>query len=188
MADIRNRGNISASLSNSGSITGGTSQKNRINASIKETLLKGDKGDPGPPGPAGKEPSRIYVDENSCLNIEFNDGTSFKSDSIRGQQGVGIQNIEVNGSYGLKITMSDGTVINTDSIRGEKGDDGNGIASATLNNDYTLTLTWTDGNSYTTPFSIRGAQGDAYVLTAEDKEEIYERVLEDYPAVEEVDF
>ena len=32
------------------------------------------------------------------------------------------------------------------------------IASAVLNTDYTLTLTFTDGTTYTTP-SIRGAQG-----------------------------
>lgn len=38
------------------------------------------------------------------------------------------------------------------------GDTGNGIKSAVLNDDYTLTLTWTNGESYTTP-SIRGAQG-----------------------------
>lgn len=36
--------------------------------------------------------------------------------------------------------------------------DGNGIASAVLNADYTLTLTFEDGTSYTTP-SIRGEQG-----------------------------
>ena len=45
--------------------------------------------------------------------------------------------------------------------RGLKGDTGNGIASAVLNSDYTLTLTFTDGTTYTTP-SIRGAQGDAF--------------------------
>ena len=39
-----------------------------------------------------------------------------------------------------------------------KGDTGNGIASAVLNSNYTLTLTFTDGTSYITP-SIRGAQG-----------------------------
>ena len=52
-------------------------------------------------------------------------------------------------------------------VRGEKGDKGDkgdtgatgvGIASTTLNSDYTLTIVLTDGTSYTTP-SIRGAQG-----------------------------
>ena len=37
---------------------------------------------------------------------------------------------------------------------------GNGIADARLNNDYTLTLVFTDGSSFTTPISIRGAQGE----------------------------
>ena len=41
---------------------------------------------------------------------------------------------------------------------GAPGADGNGIAATILNDDYTLTLTYTDGTSYTTP-SIRGAQG-----------------------------
>ena len=41
---------------------------------------------------------------------------------------------------------------------GADGKDGNGIKSAVLNADYTLTLTFTDGTTYTTP-SIRGATG-----------------------------
>ena len=43
-------------------------------------------------------------------------------------------------------------------VKGDKGNTGNGIASATLNPDYTLTLTFTDGTSYTTA-PIRGEQG-----------------------------
>ena len=42
--------------------------------------------------------------------------------------------------------------------QGEKGDTGNGIASTVLNEDYTLTITFTDGTEYKTP-SIRGATG-----------------------------
>lgn len=45
-----------------------------------------------------------------------------------------------------------------------KGEDGNGISSAVLNADYTLTLTFTNGTSYTTP-SIRGASGYSPVVT-----------------------
>lgn len=41
---------------------------------------------------------------------------------------------------------------------GSPGKDGNGIKSAVLNADYTLTLSFDDGTSYTTP-SIRGATG-----------------------------
>lgn len=43
-------------------------------------------------------------------------------------------------------------------IQGETGATGNGIASTVMNADYTLTITFTDGTSYTTP-SIRGATG-----------------------------
>lgn len=53
-----------------------------------------------------------------------------------------------------------GSVVGMRGLKGEKGDTGNGIASAVLNNDYTLTLAYTDGTSYTTP-SIRGATGNS---------------------------
>ena len=43
--------------------------------------------------------------------------------------------------------------------QGPIGASGNGISSAVLNSDYTLTLTFTDGTSYTTP-SIRGEKGE----------------------------
>ena len=43
-------------------------------------------------------------------------------------------------------------------VIGVSGPPGNGIASITLNNDYTLTITFTNGTSTTTT-SIRGAQG-----------------------------
>ena len=43
--------------------------------------------------------------------------------------------------------------------QGEKGEPGNGIASTVLNDDYTLTITFTDGTSYTTPTPIRGEIG-----------------------------
>lgn len=42
--------------------------------------------------------------------------------------------------------------------QGPAGPAGNGISSAVLNPDYTLTLNFTNGSSYTTP-SIRGEQG-----------------------------
>lgn len=49
--------------------------------------------------------------------------------------------------------------------QGVQGDTGNGIASAVLNADYTLTITMTDGTSYTTE-SIRGEAGHSPVITA----------------------
>ena len=50
------------------------------------------------------------------------------------------------------------------------GADGRGIQSTVLNDDYTLTITYTDGNSVTTA-SIRGEQGEPgndYVITQND--------------------
>ena len=55
---------------------------------------------------------------------------------------------------------TNGEYINTNVYaNGIKGDTGNGISSAVLNNDYTLTLTFTDGTTYTTS-SIRGEKGE----------------------------
>ena len=44
-------------------------------------------------------------------------------------------------------------------IQGEIGETGNGIASTILNSDYSLTITYTNGDTYTTP-SIRGEKGE----------------------------
>jgi hypothetical protein len=55
--------------------------------------------------------------------------------------------------------------------QGIKGETGNGIATVTLNNDYTLTITYTNGTSVTTS-SIRGATGAAahvYIRYAADE-------------------
>ena len=56
----------------------------------------------------------------------------------------------------LKLKDSQGNWVGVPTLKGDKG---NGISSAVLNNDYTLTLTFTDGTSYTTP-SIRGEKGE----------------------------
>lgn len=45
-------------------------------------------------------------------------------------------------------------------IQGPRGFTGNGISSTVLNQDYTLTIYFTDGDSYTTPNPIRGIQGE----------------------------
>ena len=64
----------------------------------------------------------------------------------------------------LYIRNSAGNFVPVTSIKGEPGaegkpgQNGNGIKSCTLNDDYTLTLTFDDDTSYTTP-SIRGAVG-----------------------------
>lgn len=64
----------------------------------------------------------------------------------------------ITGGHRVTVTDADGTR-SFDVLDGTDGDDGRGIASAVLNADYTLTLTYTDGTSYTTP-SIRGVKGE----------------------------
>lgn len=72
--------------------------------------------------------------------------------------------IKENGVATITITDAEGTT-EVDIYDGEKGDKGdtgetgNGIADATLNEDYTLTLDYTNGDSFTTPVSIRGERG-----------------------------
>jgi len=80
-----------------------------------------------------------------------------------GQGGVSptIAVTEITGGHRVTITDAEGTR-SFDVMDGTNGDDGRGIASAVMNADYTLTLTYTDGTSYTTP-SLRGAPGaDGY--------------------------
>ena len=76
---------------------------------------------------------------------------------------------DITGGHRITITDANGTRTfdvmdgedgqpGADGSPGRDGAAGNGIASAVLNADYTLTLTFDDGTSYTTP-SIRGATG-----------------------------
>lgn len=58
-----------------------------------------------------------------------------------------------------RIEVKSSVVGNAPGIKGEKGDTGTGIKSITLNDDYTLTITYTDDNSMTTD-SIRGEKGE----------------------------
>ena len=63
------------------------------------------------------------------------------------------------GEIEIAIKLTDGQI---HKFAVKYGADGNGIASAVMNDDYTLTLNFTDGTSYTTP-SIKGS--DANVTT-----------------------
>ena len=71
-----------------------------------------------------------------------------------------IDHTELTADYCLIIYYTDGTNSGKlGPIRGATGATGNGIASATLNPDYTLTLTYTNGQ-HDTVGPIRGAQGE----------------------------
>lgn len=88
-----------------------------------------------------------------------------------GADGVGIESVkptytsmEDGGTTIITVTLTNGKTSTfpvkngSKGSAGESGKDGNGIKSAVLNADYTLTLTFDDGTSYTTP-SLRGATG-----------------------------
>ncbi len=128
---------------------------------------KGDTGATGPEGPQGLqgiqgEPGTPGADGVSVVSVE-----QTTTSSADGGENV----VTVTLSNGVKSTFK----IKNGS-KGSTGEKGNGIKSAVLNADYTLTLTFDDGTTYTTP-SIRGAQGpkgDSYELTKADKAEIAE--------------
>ena len=109
---------------------------------------KGDTGDTGPKGDTGNGIRSITKTGTSGLvdtyTVTFTDSTTTTFSVTNGAKGdtgdTGPQ-----GETGPK---------------GDTGDTGNGIASAVLNADYTLTLNFTNGTSYTTPTPIRGAQGE----------------------------
>ena len=88
----------------------------------------------GETGATGNGIASTILNNDYTLTIQFTDGTSYTTPSIRG----------LTGAQGKQ---------------GEKGETGNGIASTVLNDDYTLTITFTDGTSYTTPTPIRGEIG-----------------------------
>ena len=101
-----------------------------------ETGLQGKQGEKGA---TGNGIASTILNNDYTLTIQFTDGTSYTTPSIRGKIGP-------TGSRGPQ------------GLTGETGATGNGIASTILNDDFTLTVHFTDGTSYTTP-SIRGATG-----------------------------
>lgn len=136
-----------------------------------ERGLQGDKGDKGDTGDAF-----TYDDftpaQLETLKGEKGDKGDTGATGATGASGNGIADITKTSTSGLvdtyTITFDDGStetfsVTNgSQGAKGDKGDTGatgNGIASAVLNADYTLTLTFTNGTSYTTS-SIRGAKGE----------------------------
>ena len=110
---------------------------------------RGEKGETGNQGETGNGINNIILNPNYTLTINYTNGTSFTTTSIRG----------ATGEKGDAFVYSDFTPEQLNSLKGEKGDVGNGINNITLNSDYTLTINYTDGTSYTTA-SVRGEKGD----------------------------
>ena len=136
---------------------------------------KGDTGETGPQGPAGAagEPgadgfsptvtttpitggNRVTVtDKTGAHTFDVMDGLD-GADGAQGPKGD-------TGPQGPQGDKGDTGQTGPQGPKGDTGDTGaagNGIASAVLNADYTLTLNFTDGTSYTTPTPIRGATGE----------------------------
>ena len=161
----------------------------------------GPQGATGPQGPAGADGTdgngivSIVQNQDYSLTITMDDGMTYTTDPVRGPQGpqgatgaagVGISSVTLNSDYTLTVAFTDGTSYTTPSIRGAQGETGAtgqtgaagvGISSITQNADYTLTINLTNGTSYTTT-AIRGEQGpqgpqgDSYILTNQDKQDI----------------
>lgn len=57
---------------------------------------------------------------------------------------------------------------------------GNGIDSATINQDYTLTIFYTDGTSYTTPVSLKGKDGHSPYIGQNNNWFIYDDTRDEF--------
>lgn len=129
------------------SAEGITTESVQIVSTVSEGIV-------GPRGLTGNGIASAVLNPDYTLTLNFTDGTSYTTTSIRGAQGAK-GNKGDKGDTGAQGPQGEQGV---QGPKGDKGATGNGIASAVLNADYTLTLTFTDGTTYTTP-SIRGAQG-----------------------------
>jgi len=125
-------------------------------------------------GDTGTGIADITNNPDGTLTITMTDGTSYVTEALKGdkgdkgdtgERGVSIVAFDVTGQTDVSViytvTFSDDTTQDISVPKGPQGDTGltgNGISTTTLNSDYTLTIAYTDGTTYTTP-SIRGAQG-----------------------------
>lgn len=133
--------------------------------------VRGEKGDKGD---TGNGIASVQLNQDYTLTVNFTDGTSWTTPvSIRGEKGdigltpdmqIGtVQTLAPGSSATASVTGTpEHPLLNLGIPQGQqgvKGDTGNGIASISLNQDYTLTINYTDGTHDTTP-SIRGEKGD----------------------------
>ena len=146
---------------------------------------KGEKGDTGNTGATGNGISSMVLNNDYTLTVTFTDGETYTSPSIRGEKGekgdVGRTPVITTDKEGVTTTIfSDGVDIGTIEdgdpgvyvgttaptdpdikvwIKSDGTSDGVSITGARLNSDYTLTVSFSDGTSYTTP-PIRGEKGE----------------------------
>ena len=119
--------------------------------------------------------ANITIDANNVISSTGGGGGGTGGHTIVDENGSAMTargKLQFLGATVSDRPASDATVVS--GLKGDKGDKGdtgdtgpqgpagptgNGIQSAVLNSDYTLTLRFTDGTSYTTPTPIRGATG-----------------------------
>lgn len=113
---------------------------------------EGKQGKQGEKGETGNGIASAVLNDDYTLMLTFTDGTTYTTPTpIRGAIGP-------TGSQGPQGLTGETGATGAQGEQGETGETGNGIASTVLNDDFTLTIHFTDGTSYTTP-SIRGATG-----------------------------
>ena len=127
------------------------------------------EGKQGEQGDTGNGIASTILNPDYTLTINFTDGTSYTTASIRGAQGndgndgVGIASTVLNADYTLTITLTDGTSYTTPSIRGqkgEKGDRGNTPTITTQKSERTTTI-YADGVAVgTVEDGHKGDKGD----------------------------
>lgn len=124
------------------------------------TILDGSKGDPGDPG-TSPTASVSKSGAKSTITITDEEGTTTAEvlDGAKGDPGVSPTIAVSDIPGGHRVTITDADHPGGISFDVMDGGTGNGISSAVLNQDYTLTLNFTDGTSYTTS-SIRGEKGE----------------------------
>lgn len=122
------------------------------------------------------------VEDIGTASLTLSSGTML----VSANDGVGIDSIVNNADYSITINLTDGTSYTTPSLLGNQGV---GISRIVQNADYTLTITLTDGVSYTTTDvrGARGPQGDDYVLTSADKQEIADLISEEAELLKRVE-
>ena len=118
---------------------------------------QGERGEKGDKGDAGNGISSAVLNDDFTLTINFTDGTRYTTASIRGEKGAKGDTGE-KGSAGPRGERGEKGDTGDRGLKGETGDTGRGILSTVLNTDSTLTITFTDGTSFTTP-SIKGERG-----------------------------